>query len=518
MGRWLSGAALAGLLACTGMIGTNGTVANKPTSLSPSSMRRLSQVQYQQTVFDLLGVTVSTQSLPEDVKDPFDDDANQQPVSPALISALEQLAQQAALAVLAQPMLRDKVVGCMPTGPDDAVCFRSFITNFGRRAYRHPLTAQEIDEFMALQWTAKQDNNFYTGVESVLRVILQDPQFVYRIEIGKAVDGAPGWARLTGFEMATRLSYFIWGSTPDDTLLSAAQAGELDGKEGVAKQATRMLADPKARARIERFHAMWLGYDKPQTTPLQQAMRKESDALVDRAVFERPWKELFTSKETFIDDTLAMQYGLPAPGKPSWVSYGTTGRAGILSTASFLSVAGKFADTSPTQRGKFIQDRLLCSPVPPPPPNVKADAPPPVEGNVVCKYDRYSMHRQGGCASCHDRLDGVGFGLEQYDQNGVFRTVEMGLPQCTIAGKGTLPGVGTFQGPGELGAMLANGPQLDACLVKQTFRFAMGHRETSDDDVLLNRVLDRFRGNQTKFSELVMGIVTDDSFFFRRED
>jgi hypothetical protein len=139
-------------------------------------------------------------------------------------------------------------------------------------------------------------------------------------------------------------------------------------------------------------------------------------------------------------------------------------------------------------------------------------------GSTVCKYDRYSMHRTGGCAGCHDRLDGVGFGLEQYDQNGVFRTVEMGLPQCTIAGIGNLVGVGQFQGPGQLGAMLAQGQQLDYCLAKQTFRFAMGHRETADDDALIQRVLDRFRGKQAKFSELIVGIVTDDSFFFRRED
>jgi hypothetical protein len=351
-------------------------------------------------------------------------------------------------------------------------------------------------------------------------VLLQDPQFVYRYEIGKPVDGSPGWARLNGYEIATRLSYFVWGGPPDDPLLDAASRGELDGKDGVSVQATRMLQDPKAHARIERFHAMWLGYDKPTSTPLLVSMRKESDALVDRAVFEGtgPWTILFTSPETYIDDALAMQYGLPAPGKPSWVSYGSTGRAGILSQASFLSVAAKFSDTSPTQRGKFIQDRLLCSPVPPPPPNVKADAPPPAMGTVVCKYDRYAMHRVGGCATCHDRLDGVGFGLEQYDQSGVFRTVEADHPECTIVGTGNLPGVGQFQGPGQLGVMLAQGQGLDTCLVKQAFRFAMGHRETGDDDALLGRVLQRFRGSSAKFSEVVIGIVTDDAFFFRRED
>jgi len=320
------------------------------------------------------------------------------------------------------------------------------------------------------------------------------------------------------------LSYFLWGLPPDDPLLDAAAAGTLDGKDGVMQQATRMIKDPKARARLERFHAMWLGYDKPTPTPLQQSMRKESDALVDRVVFDRPgeaWSDLFTSQDTFIDDSLAMQYGLPPPGKPSWVSYGATGRAGILSQASFLQVASKFAETSPTQRGKFIQDRFFCSPVPPPPPNVKADAPPPATGTAVCKFDRYAMHRVGGCATCHDRLDGVGFGLEQYDQNGVFRATEPMLPQCTIAGQGYLPmpdGTKTnFQGPGQLGAILAQGSQLDFCAVKQTFRFAMGHRETIDDDPILARVLTKFRSTK-QFSDVIMAMVSDDSFFFRRED
>ena len=224
-GRLIFGAALAGLLACTGMIGDGNSVAQKPTTLSASSMRRLSRVQYQQTVFDLIGVSVDTTPLPEDVKDPFDDDAISQLVSPALIAALEQLAQQAATALLAQPALLAKVVGCTPKAPDDAACFKTFVTAFGRRALRRPLTQQEIDEFMALQALGVEDKNFYTGVETVLRVLLQDPQFVYRIEIGKPVDGAAGWARLNGFEMATRLSYFLWGGPPDDPLLDAATAG-----------------------------------------------------------------------------------------------------------------------------------------------------------------------------------------------------------------------------------------------------------------------------------------------------
>lgn len=485
-------------------------------AMGPSSMRRLSQAEYEATVRDLLGVTISAAGLPADAKDPFDSDPATQLVSPALISALETLAQKTSEALLAQPSLRDSVVGCAPKGPDDAACFRSFITTFGRRAYRHPLPQSEIDELMTLQSLAVESGDFYTGVDSVLRVVFQDPQFVYRVEIGAPIEGQPGAAKLPGWEVATRLSYFLWGSTPDDALLDAAAQGKLGDATGIAAEAKRMLADRRARARFERFHALWLGYDKPALTPLTQAMRKESDALVDRVVFDeqRTWTDLFTSNEAWLDDTLASHYGMLPPGKPGWVDVSQVSRAGVLSEASFLSVANKFSDTSPTQRGKFIQERILCTPIPPPPPNVKADAPP--SGTAVCKADRYAEHRQGGCQGCHALLDGVGNGLEQYDEVGRFRKVEKDAPQCAIDGRGEVPGVGTFKGPAELGALLAGSPLLDTCLVKQIFRFANGQRETADDDAIVQHVLAKFLASGARFEELLLAFVTEDAFRFRR--
>ncbi len=487
--------------------------------MSPASMRRLSQAEYEATVRDLLGLTISAATLPADAKDPFDSDSATQLVSPSLISSLETLAQTTSEALLAQPALRDKVVGCVPQGPSDAVCFRSFITSFGRRAYRHPLESAEVDEFMTMQSLAVEDNNFYTGVDSVLRVIFQDPQFVYRVEIGTPA-AQTGLFVLTNYELATRLSYFLWGSTPDDALLDAAASNKLSDQAGILAESKRMLADPRARARFERFHALWLGYDKPTSTPLAVSMRNESNALVDRVLFDQheSYDHLFTEHEAYLDDTLATHYGLTPSGKAAWVNMDSVNRAGILSEASFLSVATKFSDTSPTQRGKFIQERLLCSPVPPPPPNVKADAPPPAgNGAPVCKADRYAAHRKGGCAGCHSRLDGVGNGLERYDELGRYRTVENGLPQCTIPDDGDLPGLGKFQGPAQLGQLLATSAQLDACLVKQVFRFAMGRRETADDDDVVQRVLSKFQDTQLRFDEMLLAFVTEEAFRYRRQ-
>ena len=251
-----------------------------------------------------------------------------------------------------------------------------------------------------------------------------------------------------------------------------------------------LLADDRARDRVDRFHAMWLGYyELPHAPELTTAMREETRALLDDVIFDntRSYLDVFQSDGTFVDDTLAQHYGLPAPGsnQPAWVAYGDSGRQGLLSHGSFLSVAARFGDTSPTQRGLLIRKRLFCEAIPPPPPDVDVDNPPPsVESN--CKWDRYAAHRENGtCRSCHELIDPIGFGLEQFDQNGQFREVEAEYPECEISGDGDVDG-DAFNGPGGLANYLIDNDVLDECLVFQMYRFAMGH-EVGDDDAPLRR-------------------------------
>jgi hypothetical protein len=523
--------------ACTGSIldpdgtGPGGSGAKPPSSESQelvarSGLRRLTAAEYDQTVRDLLAdaQVQSSLLLPEDVRTPFDNDSSNQIASKALVEGAEMLATDAAARLIADPKRRADLVGCTPSGAGDSSCFRQFLASFGRRALRRPLTALELDAHGALLDFAVEKNDFWIGVETAVRAFLQDPEFLYRVEIGTPVAGKPGMYRLNGFELATRLSYFIWGSAPSDALLDLAEAGELSSPAQLRAAASGLLEDVRARRRIARFHAMWLGYEMlPHAASLAQAMRTESDALVERVIFDQrsDWQDLLRAEETYIGDNLAAHYGLTPPGSagPSWVGYGQSGRRGILSHGSFLSNGAKFSDTSPTLRGLAIRTRLFCQTIPDPPPNVATDDPIPKSADAVCKQERYEIHRQGGCADCHRQMDPVGFGLENYDQLGRYRSVEPDEPSCTIDGNGELVGVGTFNGPAELSDLLIASGELNQCVVTQLYRFAAGRFELDAiDRSFVSMLTDKLGAGDFRFDQLVLELVGSEPFGYRRDE
>lgn len=490
-----------------------------------SGARRLTRVEYDNTLRDLLGDTSRSgfAELPEDVNDPFDNNYTTQLPSPSLIEAVEKLAQEAALRALADPAIHDKIIPCTPTGPGDAACLRKFITTFGRRALRRPLAEEDVLGYLDLQAYAVEGGNFDIGVELVLRAMLQDVEFLYRVETGAPVDGAPGTFKLDDHAMAVRLSYFLWGTTPSDSLLDLADAGKLSTAADVRSAAVTMMTDPNAKERVNRFHALWLSYHQlPHPPALTSELRAETAALINRVVFEEPqdYFDLFTFNETFLTDDLADHYGLPKPGSTTgaWVSYGTSGRKGILSHGSVLSAGTKFADTSPTQRGKFVRNRLLCQDIPPPPANVKADAPPDAAA-AGCKIDKYKEHAQvGSCKGCHSQMDPIGFGLEAYDGAGVFRASELGKPECAISGDGELTGVGAFNGPAGLADRLIESGELERCVITQVYRFAMGRRETAADSAALTELGAHFKDEKHAFDQLMIELVASDAFGFRKQE
>lgn len=522
MSQYQLGILLAVLSAgCGGTVGV-GTINGAVQGVGESGARRLTRAEYDNTVRDLLGDTshLGTAMLPEDYRDPFDNSYATQQVSPILIETAEALAEQLARQLIADRARRDQVIGCTPAGADDTACLRKFIIGFGRRALRRPLTDDEVIAYLGFQTYATEDRDFYTAVAMVLRSMLQDAEFLYRIETGAPVPGRNGLFKLNSWEMASRLSYFVWGSTPDDALLDLAAADRLATGSEIRAAAMRLLRDPRAQERVDRFHALWLGYFQlPHAPQLSSAMRREADALVNRVVFEerRSWLDLLRSSETFIDATLAQHYGLPAPAAPAWVSYGSSGRKGILSQGAFLSVAAKFGDTSPTQRGKLIRERLLCQTIPPPPPTVNVDMPPTSETSR-CKFDRYASHRsQGSCASCHSQMDPVGFGLENYDQAGRYRSTDSGAPECIISGEGEWVGVGKFHGPGQLSDLLLSLPEFERCMVQQLYRFAMGHHEEEGERPYLDALGAAFKHNGHKLDELILSLVSAEAFGYRLE-
>ena len=501
----------------------------------PSGIRRLTAAEYDQAIRDLLLDDASEGGLvlPEDNRTPFDNDAQTQTVSEALIGGAELLAADAVARLVADADRFDAVVGCSPTAPDDEACLRSFISRWGRLALRRTLAEEEVDLFTSGASSgegpldlAREANDFRVAVGFVVQAILQDPEFLYRIEVGAPVASSPGLYRLSDLEVAVRLSFLLWGSVPDDALLSQAEAGELATPEAIATTAQRMLDDPRASGRLARFHSMWLGYERrlPEGNTIADAMRAESSALIDRVLLTEalPWQDVFRFGETFVTDELAQHYGLSSPAaSPDWVPYDNADRRGLLSHGSFLSIGFKFGDTSPVQRGLAIRERVFCQTIPPPPATVDVDEPPP----GLCKEDRYAAHASGGCAGCHALLDPVGFGLENYDSTGRYRAFEPDNPDtaedetvCEIRGQGQIEGVGSFRGPAQLADLAIEGDLLSPCLVEQFYRFSSGRGALGRADAEVVDEVATALGREFGLQELLLAVVTHESFRFRREE
>ena len=511
-----------------GSYGTGGVDPTGTTYVASESVaRRLSQAELDNTVRDVFGDTTrpATKFLIEDEYTPYDNNYTLQQASRTLIDSLEAFAEDVAVRALADPVQRARIVPCTPSGPGDSACFRQVIQNLGRRLFRRELREEEVTRYLTLQSFATEPNQyvnptFYTAVELFIRSILQDPEFVYRIEIGTPT-ATPGIYTLNSYELASRMSYLLWGSAPDETLLSEAAAGSLADAGTRRTIAERMLGDQRARQQLHRFHAMWLGYRAiPHPPELVSAFDEETTALIDRVVFDQrqDYLELFRASETYLNDFLADHYGLPRPaGGAGWVPYGSTGRAGILSHGSVLAGFSKFSDTSPTQRGIFVMTRLLCQKIRPPPANVDVDQP-PGDDEQACKSDRYSAHREiASCASCHGQMDPIGFGLENYDIAGRYRTHDEGLPECTISGAGELPGHGTFTGPAELGQKLIEANVVEPCVVKQFLAFAVGRDLVEVEVQATDALTSAFAGSGRSFEQLLIAHVSSDAFALRKE-
>lgn len=506
--------------------GGSATGPSDPYLASESTVRRLSRAELDSTISDLLGDVTSpaNQFLPEDQFSPYDNDYTLQLASAALIDSLERLANDVATRIVADPTLQATLVPCTPVDDGDAACFAQVVSTLLPRAYRRPVTQEEIDRYSVLLAYATEVNpdvphDFYTAVTLLVRSILQDPEFLYRIEVGTPTANAGVYA-LSEHEIASRLSYLFWGTMPDQTLTDAAVAGTLSDATTRRAAIDRLLGDDRAHAQLRRFHSMWLGYRAlPHDAALVSAFSRETGALIDRVVWGEPqsYLNLFTFPETFIDATLAEHYGLPAPAAEGWVSYGASGRAGILSHGAVLSAFGKFSDTSPTQRGIFVRTRLMCETVAPPPPNVNSDQP-PASMDAVCKADRYEQHRTNtACAACHSLLDPIGFGLENYNLAGQRRETDNDNVDCAISGQGEVLPYGPFSGPAELAALLVNNNEIDDCVVRQWMSFAVGRPLLPYETAPTDQLVASFRTADHSLPGLLADFAASPAFALRQE-
>jgi hypothetical protein len=405
-------------------------------SLPPAPLRRLTNVQYQRTVRDLVMVTPTTVLPFEESAGGFEDRAEVQAVDPARVAAWNQAATEIVAALA--PRLTE-LLAC-PTNVIDEACARTFITRFGLRAYRRPLTAAERDEHLALFTLARDLGDGTHGINAVLRAMLQSPLFLYRPEtMGTA---AGGRVTLSSWELASRLSYFLWGTMPDAELFGAASTGTLTG-DVLSAQVRRMLLDSRARQGTNDFARQWLSLDHvlervkdpvsfPQWTPaLAAAMREEGYRFIQRVIFDGDGRltTLFTSTESVLNAPLGQLYGVPLTGTMDWqpASLAGTRRNGLLTQGWFLADHAGAVDPNPSTRGAFIRARFFCQEVPPPPANIPPPPPSgPPEGTNRDRANQYLA--SPACAACHALMNPLGFPFESYDAIGAFRITDNGKP------------------------------------------------------------------------------------------
>ncbi|MEM9460059.1 MAG: DUF1592 domain-containing protein [Myxococcota bacterium] len=478
-----------------------------PDHVLSSATRRLSRREVQQVLWDALALELDAVStLPEDARTPFDNDYTTQSPSLALVQASYELAMAASEAVVEQPGLVGDAVGCTPA--QDATCLPKVARVLGRRLLRRPLSSDEVDDLVALRQEAGDDT---AAAGLVVASLVLDPEFLYRIERGQDVDGA---LALDGPSIASRMSFLLWGSGPDDALLD--RGDDLRRADVRREEVQRMLDDDRAVRQLQALHAMWLGYDQTLTSALGESLREETDALIERVLFEErlPWTELLRFDETFVSAELAEHYGLEGSG---WVEYADDRRAGLLSHGAYLSTGVNFGITSPTQRGKQVLELLLCMELPAVPEEVMVDEPPGTDDPGACKKDIWSMAALPQCQGCHLLIDSVGFGLEQYGAQGEFRQTEEDRPDCQARREGELAGFGTFSGPGALGRMLADAPEVRECFTQTFLRFALGRADIGDADAIHQALRTSFV-DDADLVQMMTALVVDEGFAFRRLD
>lgn len=409
----------------------------------------------------------------------------------------------------------------------DAACQRDIVARFTKRAWRRPPTDAELARLLEVVGTAMTHGDTpEAGIRLALQSVLISPHFIYRVE----VDPDPGSLAphpLTSWELASRLSYFLWSTMPDDELFAAAESNTLLEPAELDRQVRRMLDDPKAVALIDNFAGQWLflralGSQDPDYTlfpeyddELEEAFRQETRLFFQALITEdRSMSELLTADYTFVNDRLAAFYGLPPVGTNDFVrvSLADTPRRGFLMQGSFLRVTSRPKRTSPVLRGKWVLDNLLCAPPPAPPPGVEGSFPPAMEGGSV--RDRFEQHvKDPVCASCHNVMDPIGFGLDNFDAIGRYRTEEAGLP---IDASGSLFDDLQFTNARELVETLAAQPAVYRCMVEKLYTYSGRPPFRLDAIEHVEELTKQFEANNYSLRELIVSMATHPSFTSRR--
>lgn len=483
--------------------GSGGTATGTKNPLQPgatASLRRLTPLEYANTVRDLLGSDVRPRlrAFPSDGRtEGFDNNSASLGLSTTQLELFAETADYLATqALLPGSAARAKYFACSDLG--DAQCQGSILGRFASRAFRRPLVSGELEKLLALvKSAAAAGAQPQAQMQLAFRAVLTSPQFLFRVEAVPAPAQKTPYP-VTAHELASRLSYFLWSSMPDDKLTELAANGDLLRPATLAEQVNRMLSDPKSLALTENFATQWFGInelenhqvDKMQfgsfDPELSALMAAETTTLFKHILdAKRPLSELLSADYSFAAPKLLTLYGLPNAGSSGQrTDISALPRRGLLGQASILTITSYPNRTSVVRRGIWVLEKLMCTFPPPPPPDISTELGAAVQGTL---RQRMVKHRENpSCASCHNLIDPVGFGLENFDPIGRHRTLDNGQP---IDASGSLNEGGKFSGPKQLSELLATDERFTDCVVAKLLTFALGRTVTAADDETIQSVV-----------------------------
>lgn len=492
----------------------------------PAPLRRLTRWEYDNTVFDLLGDASHPGAafVPEAAQFGFDNSAAGAVLSPVVVDQFEGAAKEiAARAAANLPAL----LGCDVTAQGEDVCAHQFIDRFFRRAYRRELTAGERQRLRTFYQKTKLDIDFKAAITMLVSGALQSPKFLYRIELGMPAPGATTAVPLSPWELASRLSYLLVGSMPDDELMNAAERNLLSRPEQLQQHAKRLLDSERGARVVRNFHRQWVGLEQVEalerigagfsaSTPALLA--QETETFVDQVVRKGDGTlgTLLTAPYSFMNQELASYYGLSGPAGDVWtrVDLDPTRYSGFLTHAGLMARLAHDNQPSPVERGVFLREQLLCTDIPPPPPDLNPFLPMP-DPSATARQQLTQKTSVQPCASCHALFNPIGFAFEHFDQMGRYRATDGVLP---VDSSGELTGTdadGPYADHMGLAKLLAKSEQVRSCVVLNWFRYAYGRDETPGDACSKRELGQAFSLSGGNIKELILSLTQTRAFRYR---
>lgn len=497
---------------------------------------RLTHQQYDNSVEDLLGVSITqTTSFAQDPTFAgFDNNAEGLVVGPLLTTDYRRAAEEIAALAVEDAAAFAALAPC-DVGTGDDTCAREMIAALTLRAYRRPLTAAEADAHFALYQAGRDLYDgpaFRNGMQLVIEALLQSPLFLYRVELSEQLNSEQ-LIPLSGYEIASRLSFMLWNSLPDSMLLAAAQNGQLTDPQDIATQARRMLDDPRAIDAVDDFHRQWLHYENYEDLAKNQSLFPDWDPAIGDALVEETrtfirhvileaesnYAELMTASYSFLNDELAAIYGVSGTfgdalsSEP--VTLDETQRAGLLTQAGFLASHAYPNQDSPIHRGVFVQRQFLCVHLQPPTFQIDPNLP-PLSDTIRTTRQQVEAHTaEPTCQQCHGQINPTGFAFENYDAVGAYRTMENGenvLSTGTILIDGQLQ---SFDHAVDLAHMLAQSPQSQRCYLTQWFQYANGRVAAPEDACTIERLDAELRASSYNIKDLLVALTQTRTFRYR---